>query len=247
MVQVVPVLSDLQTPYEDKRAVSAVATWISDILPDKVACVGDVLDAPQISRWTKGRAGEHAGDLAKDRDHAVEVLRDLRVTDLSRSNHDDRLSKYISENAPGLAGLPELEIEEFMGLNDLGITFHKKPHAVAPGWLLMHGDEGTLSRVAGMTALGLARRTGRSVSCGHTHRAALTNDNLGFGGKITAQRWGLEVGHLMDVKKAGYMKAGITNWQQSVGALVIDGRDVYPFLLPIVNGKLHWEGKVYRG
>jgi hypothetical protein len=246
VTEIVPIISDTQCPYEDKRAFSAVATWIADIRPARVACVGDVLDAPQISRWTKGRAGEHAGDLAKDRDHAKQVLRDLRVTDLSRSNHDDRLEKYISENAPGLAGLPELTTEEFMGLNELGITFHRKPYAVAPGWLLMHGDEGTLSRVAGYTALGLARRTGKSVACGHTHRAGLTNDHTGYSGK-TSQRWGLEVGCLMDFKKAGYMKAGITNWNHSVGALVIDGSDVYPMLIPIKSGRLYWEGRVYRG
>lgn len=247
MVEVIPVLSDLQWPYTDRRAFSAVATWIADIMPSKVACVGDVLDAPQISRWTKGRAGEHAGDLAKDRDGAVQALVDLGVTDLSRSNHDDRLEKYVSDNAPGLAGLPELTIERFMRFDEIGVAFHRKPHEVAPGWLLMHGDEGTLSRIAGMTALGLARRTGKSVACGHTHRAGLTNDHLGFNGKTTASRWGMEVGCLMDPTKAGYMKAGITNWQQSVGALVVDGRDVYPILVPIKAGKLYWEGHTYRG
>lgn len=247
MVEIVPVLSDLQCPYHDKRSVSAVGQWIEDINPTRVACVGDVLDGPQISRWTKGRAGEHTGDLAADRDKAFELLQRLRVTDLSRSNHDDRLSKYVADNAPGLAGLPELEIEEFMGLNELGITFHKKPFQVAPGWLLMHGDEGTLSRVPGMTALGLARRTGMSVASGHTHRGALTNESYGHSGRVTKSIFGLEVGCMMDVKKAEYMKAGITNWMQSVGVLVIDGKDVFPQLLPITNGKLHFNGKVYRG
>jgi hypothetical protein len=245
VIEVVPILSDLQCPYEDKRAFSVVATWIADIRPRRVACVGDVLDAPQISRWTRGRAGEHAGDLAKDRDHAVQALKDLGVTDLSRSNHDDRLAKYVSENAPGLAGLPELTIEKFMRFDELGVTFHRKPYAVAPNWLLMHGDEGVMSKVAGMTALGLARRTGKSVACGHTHRAGLTNDHMGYSGK-TSHRWGLETGCLMDFRKAEYMKAGITNWTHSVGVLIIDGQVVTPMLLPIQNGKLYFDGHVYK-
>lgn len=243
---VIPLISDLQVPYQDKRAFSAVATWIADIQPSTVACVGDVLDAPQISRWTKGRAGEHAGDLAQDRDKAVQALADLRVTDLVRSNHDDRLENYVSTNAPGLAGLPELTIERFMRFDELGVKFHRKPHEVAPGWLMMHGDEGRISQVAGMTALGLARRTGKSVVCGHTHRAGLTNDHMGYSGRTTGSRWALELGCLMDFKMAKYMKAGITNWSHSVGALVIEGRDVFPVLIPIKNGKLFWDGHVYK-
>jgi len=246
-VKIIPIISDLQAPYHDRRAVSAVATWIADLMPEQVACVGDVLDGPQISRWTKGKAGEFTADLAKDRDVAKQLLFDLRVTDLSRSNHDDRLEKYVKDYAPGLSGLPELRLETFLGLDELGIKFHRKPCEIAPGWLLMHGDEGTLSRVAGMTALGLARRTGKSVACGHTHRAALTNDNLGYNGKTKHQRWGLETGNLMDASKAGYMKAGITNWQQAVGCLIVDGRDVTPLLIPIQNGRLYFDGKYYRG
>lgn len=247
MTQIIPIVSDLQSPYTDPRAFSAAATWIADLQPEKVGCVGDVLDAPQISRWTRGRAGEFAGDLASDRDAAVQNLRDLRVTDLSRSNHDDRLEKYVREHAPGLAGLPELSLEKFLGLDDLGISFHRQPYEIAPGWDIMHGDEGNISKIPGYTALNLARRTGRNVVCGHTHRAGLTSDHMGIRGATTVQRWGLETGCLMDFTKAGYLGGGITNWQHSMGVLIVDGTDVIPMLVPIQNGKLYFDGYVYHG
>lgn len=246
-VRVIPVISDLQVPLHDKRATSAVATWIADQRFTQVACVGDVLDSTQISRWTRGTAGEHAGSLAKDRDLAVKVMRDLRITDLSRSNHDDRIENYVRQYGPGLATLPELRIETFLGLDDLHITFHRKPMAIAPGWLMMHGDESGYSRTAGGTALGLARKTGRSVVCGHTHKLGLQHDHASFGGRRVRNTWGFEVGNLMDARRAGYLKAGISNWQQGVGVLVVDGNDVTPIPIPIrPNGSLYFDGKTYK-
>lgn len=246
-MELIPVVSDIQAPYQDKRAVAALAQFIEDQKFTKVLCVGDVLDAPQISRWTKGLKGEHAGDLAKDRDIAVQVLRDLRVTDLSRSNHDDRIENYVAKQAPGLAGLPELSIEKFMGLDDLGITFHRKPAKVAPGWFMLHGDEVGYSRTSGGTALGLARKVGGSVVCGHTHKLGLQHDHSSVSGRRTANRWGFEVGNLMDQRRAGYLGAGYANWQQGFGMLLVDGSNVTPIPLPIYNGRFWFDGHCYRG
>ena len=247
MTEIVPIISDLQVPFHDKRAVSAVATWVADLGASRVACVGDVLDQTQVGQWVKGRAGEFDGQLASSRDQAIEVMRDLRITELSRSNHDDRLEKYVSNHAPGLAGLPELTTEEFMGLNELGIQFHRKPSQVAPGWLMMHGDEVGYSRLAGNTALSLARKVGSSVVCGHTHKVGLVHDHSSVNGRVTRKLWGFEVGNLMVQRRASYLGAGYANWQQGVGALVIEGRDVYAVPVIIQSGRLYWEGHTYRG
>lgn len=246
-MEIVPVISDLQVPFHDKRSVAAVATWIADLAPSRVACVGDLLDQTQVGKWVRGKAGEYDGQLAASRDKGIELMRDLRITDLSRSNHDDRLEKYVREHAPALAGLPELTTEEFMGLNELGIRFHRKPHEIVKNWLLMHGDESGYSRLAGMTALQLARKAGKSVVCGHTHKVGLTHDHPTFNGKVQREIWGWETGNLMDAKHAHYMGGGIMNWQQSVGALVVDGNDVYPIPVLLKNHKLYWEGHTYRG
>lgn len=247
MTTYIPIVSDVQAPYFDRRAVDAMALLIESLNPETVACVGDMLDQPQVSQWTKGRAGEFAGNLAADRDVAKQVMKDLRITDLSRSNHDDRLEKYVSQYAPGLSGLPELTTEEFMGLNELGITFHRKPYKLAPNWHMIHGDEVGSSRIAGCTALGAARKLGSNVVCGHTHKAGLTHDHSAVSGRTTAKRWGLEVGHVMDMKRASYLGAGYANWQQAMGMLVVDGADVIPFVIPIDKGKLYWDGVWYRG
>jgi hypothetical protein len=153
----------------------------------------------------------------------------------------------VAQHAPGLSSLPELKIEEFMGLNQLGITFHRKPYAIAPGWLMVHGDEAGSSRIAGGTALGLARKLGKSVICGHTHKMGLIHDHSSVNGKQTAQRFGFEVGNLMDQSKASYLGAGYANWQPGFGVLIVDGNNVTPLPIPIINNQFYWEGKTYRG
>lgn len=246
-MEIIPVISDLQVPLHDKRAVSAVATLIADRGCTKVACVGDVLDQWQVSQWCRGRAGEHDGQLGSARDEAVTIMRDLRITNLSRSNHDDRIEKYVAQHAGGLSGLPELRIENFLSLDSLGITFHRRPAVIAPGWLLLHGDEGSSVRSPGGTALGLARRTARSVACGHTHKMGLQHEHSSWAGKIVAPLWGFEVGHLMDMSKASYLKMGHANWQPGFGVLVVDGKDVTPIPIPIRNGSFYFDGKVWKG
>lgn len=245
MTQLIPIISDVQAPLHDQRAVDLVATFVADLGVDTV-CVGDLSDQTQVSQWVRGYAGEYDGKLGEGRDVAVQILKDLRIRHLSRSNHDDRLEKYIAKHSPGLSGLPELRTEQFLHLNELGVQFHRDPYTLAPGWLLMHGDEGSLSPSAGQTALKLAKRTARSVACGHTHRMGLTHDHGTFRGKVYAHLFGLEVGHLMDMEKATYLKGGVGNWQQGIGMLVVDNKDVIPFTIPIVRSKIYWDGKVYK-
>ena len=115
---------------------------------------------------------------------------------------------------PAFLSLPEMKFERFMQLDDLGITFHKKPMAIAPNWIAIHGDEQGMNPNAGLTALGAARRHGKSVICGHTHRAGQSAFTEASGGRIGRILRGWEAGHLMDVRQAHYTK-GTMNWQQA--------------------------------
>ena len=245
MTNLIPIISDLQVPLHDKRAVSAVATFLADKNLDSV-CVGDACDSTQISRWTRGTAGEH-GDLDAGRRATTAVLRDLRVRHLSRSNHDDRIETYVRRYAPGLASLPELFIENFLALDTINCELHRDPYSVAPGWVLVHGDEGSMIQSPGGTALNIAQRFGKSVVSGHTHKLGLQHKHHSLGGKVTRELWGFEVGHLMDMNKASYLKAGHANWAQGFGVLAVDGKDVTPIPVLIRGGKFTFDSKTYKG
>lgn len=243
-MKTVVAVSDLQVPYHHKRAVAALARFIDAWRPDDVICVGDELDAPQVSRWNKGLAGEYAGKLAADRDEAVRVLEQLKVRHVMRSNHGDRLGNYLRQYAPALADEPELDYGRYMRFADLGITFHRKLWEFAPGWLLAHGDEGHLSSHPGMTALKLAQRTGKSVCCGHTHRAGLIPYTEAHSGRHTRTIYGMEVGCLMELSQAAYLKSGGANWQLAFGIFFVDGRKVSPHIVYMrPDGSFVWESK----
>jgi hypothetical protein len=51
------------------------------------------------------------------------------------------------------------------------------------------------------------------VCIGHTHRAGIVPHTEAYGGKVTRTVYGMEVGCLMDMGKAGYLKSGGANWQ----------------------------------
>ena len=121
------VVPDLQVPYHDVRAVKNLSKFIAKQKFDQIISIGDEIDLPQISRWTENTPGWYEQTLAADRDMAVDVLYDLQVTDMIRSNHTDRLYNVIMKKIPAFLSLPELRFEKFMRLDDLGIKFHKKP------------------------------------------------------------------------------------------------------------------------
>lgn len=222
---------DLQVPFHHVRAVKALSKFIADYAPDDVICVGDEIDLPQVSRWTDGLSGEYRGGVHKDRDATKRVLEDLQVRHVMRSNHGERLWGYLARKAPALADEPLLQYESYMGFADLGITYHREMFEFAPGWLLAHGDEGGLSSIAGTTAARLAKAVGKSVLCGHTHRAGIQPFTEAYGGKVTRQLYGMEAGCLMAMGKAGYLKSGGANWQLSFGVLHVEGKHVSPQLV----------------
>lgn len=249
--QRIVVLSDMQIPYHDRRAVANVQAFVGEFDPDELLCVGDELDSPQPSRWNKGMAGEYEATLQKHIDTCHEVMAGFRaaVPDIPitvhRSNHGDRVESYVARYAPALASLRALAVDELLGYEQLEITYTRKPVQVAPGWLMMHGDESGLNRTPGGTALGLARKTGKSIVCGHTHRLGIQPETVGVNG-VTKTIYGFEVGHLMDIRKAGYLGYGAGNWQTGFGLLYVSGRNVTPVAVPIhKDGSFTVEGQVY--
>lgn len=242
-------ISDLQTPFEDRRAVEAVARFIQDYKPDMVISVGDEADLPQISRYSlKGSgAGQFEGNLGKDRDRTVEVLRMLQIQHITRSNHLDRWFQAL-DRVPAFRNVPEFQLEEFFRFKELGITYHQTPwDPTGTGtWLLMHGDEGAMSPNSGSTSQGLAARAGRSVISGHTHRLGLVPKTQTFLGDSKPRiSFGFEAGCLADFNSPGMKYARFKNWQQGFGLLTVEGKTVIPTPVPIVNRSFIVEGTRY--
>lgn len=128
------------------------------------------------------------------------------------------------------------------------ITALPNYYRIAPGWITTHGHCGgtTLSPIAGNTALRAARKLGVSVVMGHTHKAGILSHSEGYGGEIKRQLTGVEVGHLMDQRKAHYLKGGTRNWQLGFGLLTIENRHVQPEVIPIIGGRFTVDGETWE-
>jgi hypothetical protein len=232
----------MQIPYHDENAVLGLVRFISDFQPDMLVNVGDDIDSPQTSYWCKGKAGEYQATLQRDIDqtrHVHGLFREAlgaKPYHVSRSNHGDRTGRYIAQYAPALQKLRCLELPRLLGYDELGIQYHREPFPVAPGWVCAHGDEGTLSLIAGRTAGLLAEKWGTSVVCGHTHRAGITSRSYGYGGHVNRTVTGMEVGHLMCMGEAGYLPGGYGDWQEAFGILYVSGESVSPVLVPVHEG-----------
>jgi len=240
----VVVLSDLQIPYHDPVALKKVISFIKWYRPNELWCVGDELDAPEPSRWNKGMAGEYAPTLQDSIDQTYNIMADFRDAlgrskpfIIQRSNHTDRIQTYIRKYAPAFGSLESLKIEELLGYSSLGIQYLHRFKELLPGWVMAHGDEGRSVQVPGSTAMSLAKKLGKSVVCGHTHKLGLQHETTGLYGKNRTV-YGLEVGHLMDMRQASYLTSGIANWQQGIGILVEKNRKVIPYAVPLTDGDI---------
>ena len=244
MSDVIFVVPDLQIPLHDPGFVDAMAQCIADNRPNvqKVITIGDELDFTSIGRWSDGTPLAYTRALGKERDMWVQIARDLTVTDTIRSNHTDRLHTSLMRKIPGLLGVEEFELPNFMRLPELGITFHPKGLRIKD-FVFLHGDESGVSQVAGMTSKNLVIKTGLNVVCGHTHRAGMIPHSTSVHGSMTRTLFGIEVGHAMNVAKATYTKTH--NWQQAWLALYPTSRTLIPMLMPVVNKSFVFEGMRY--
>jgi len=239
------IISDLQVPYEDVHVVQNIARFLKTFKPDQTVTIGDEIDFQTISKWSEGTPQAYEQTLADDRDRCVDLLWELGVTDCIRSNHTDRLYHTIMKKVPSFLSLPELRFEKFMKFDELGIKWHKSDMNIAPGWVAVHGDHTPIKPQGGLSALEGARRRGKNVISGHTHRAGRSSFTEATGGRVGRILHGVEVGHLMDTSKASYTK-GVMNWQQAFAIMYVKGKNVQVDLIYIEkDGTFTVQGKVY--
>jgi metallophosphoesterase superfamily enzyme len=249
------IISDTQVPYDDRRALRTVIRFIGDWQPDRVIHIGDLMDYPTPARWSKGTAQEFAKMVKADNVHAKErffgPLREVYdgPVEVHEGNHDLRPREYLTKYAPALAEYEnQFHIENLLDFDGFGVKLLEEFHTIAPGWVTTHGHRGqiSLSRIAGNTALNAARKFGTSVIMGHTHRMGICSHTEGYGGTATRVLTGMEVGNLLDMRRAEYLKGGTGNWQQGFGIVTIEGKHVKAEVIPIEHGKFTVDGHVWE-
>ncbi|MER6102376.1 hypothetical protein ABT115_08605 [Streptomyces sp. NPDC001832] len=248
------IISDLQMPLENRRAHTNLLNFIGDYAPDEVINIGDITDYTAPARWSAGKRAEYGMSVREEAAYTKRVHLDpfREVYDgeytLLGSNHGERPHKYLVERAPALADGDEYKENNLLQLDDYGVRFEALKYDFAPNWTATHGHAKgiSFSRIAGGTAMNAARLFQRSVVMGHTHRAGIVSESKGMGASKTLT--GVEVGHLMDLRKAEYLGAAkFANWQSAFGLFYVDGSNVQPNIIPVSrNGSFIVEGETYK-
>lgn len=255
MTERVVIISDVQYPYHDTRAVKNLIKFIGDYSPDRVYQIGDFLDLPTPSRWSKGTREEFEQRVVKDsQGFKRDFLEPLRAVydgpvGFLIGNHDERAMLYLAKEAPALAEFREVfHPKNLCDFEWFGVDTTPAFHQVGPDTVLIHGHEikGS-SQIAGTWAYNHAMKANANVVMGHTHRLGIRRHTSGYiGGKPTV-RWGFETGNLMDAGKAQYLGAGgVANWQSGFGILYVGKYDVSPVAIDIRrDGSFVVEGERY--
>lgn len=247
------IVPDLQIPFHDKKFANNLVRYIHDVQPHSVIFIGDNVDCTAPAVWSKGTAEEFAGTLQAEFDQFFDLGTFLRskfsgFVGVHFGNHEKRITSYLKNKAPALSSLRSLKLENLLRLDELDFTGLPDHYDITPGWVTHHGDYASLSDIAGRSASNYSAKIGKSVIMGHTHRAGIVAESYGYNGRWNV-RFGMEVGHGMDPKKAGYTN-GVANWQKAFGILDVydNGKYVQPRVVYARgNGSFVDEGREYAG
>jgi len=247
------VLPDIQYPFHDQLVLSKLVQLVKDEQPDAIVQIGDGIDFPQVSRWSKGTAGEYAPTLQKHIDGFKGLLAEFRDAAPKASmlwlegNHDLRLKDFVRTYAPALGSLRALEVENLFGLDQLGVKYAKGPVRIGTNTYAVHGHEsGGYSGTANAWDLKFLKRYGSDSNYifGHTHQPFLLTRAYGYEGNVKP-RFTMNVGSIMDPVAATYVKDGAVNWTMSFGFLRDNGKEMWPELV-LMNRRQFWfNGRKY--
>lgn len=248
------ILPDIQYPYHDSLMLKKLIQVTKDIQPDAILQIGDGIDFPQVSRWSKGTAGEYAPTLQKHvdgfRDDVLKPLRESCVTSKFtwlRGNHDARLEDFVKQYAAPLSTLRALEMEAIFGLDELSIEYVGGPLRIATNTYAVHGHESggyAASPSAWDTKFTKRYGSDKNFAFGHTHQPFIIHRAFGYEGKVSP-RFTMNVGSIMDPVAASYVKDGAVSWVMSFGLLRDDGKRVWPELVTATDRGFWLNGEKY--
>ncbi|MFD7336643.1 metallophosphoesterase [Streptomyces violascens] len=232
-VKEIVIVSDVQYPLHDARAVRNLWTYIQERQPAEVLIIGDFMDYAAPSRWSKDTRAEFENDVFRESEGGKALLADLREgyagpIKFVEGNHDSRPRDYLRKYAPALTATRAFDVEVLLGFDELDIELLAPFSEIAPGWVAMHGHElKGLNQIPGRTAAAKVKKLDRSVVMGHTHKNAVSPETVGVG-RSRRILFGFEVGHLMDESKAQYLSGGVANWQKGWGQLLVGKYSAVP-------------------
>lgn len=226
-------LGDWHVPYEDREAIKAALKFVEKLQPN-IIVLHEVHDFYKLSRFDKDP--DRRDNLQTELDIATGYFNQVRAENpdariiLTKSNHLDRLRRYLWANAQGLSSLKSLEIENLLNLRANNIEYMES--LLYNNVLFKHGN--LVSKEAGMTARRELQAEGLSGVSGHTHRLAQIYRRDRSGNYM----W-IEGGCLCQLQPE-YIE-GVSNWQHGFSIVSFDNEDSNKYFampVPIIDGEV---------
>ncbi len=164
------VCGDVHVPYHDAAAVKACVRAAGEFKPDVFVMNGDLLDFEALSRFLSNP--RTVSDPQKELDVGAAMLRRFEAAVGSKcrrvfllGNHEERLEKYLTKNAPQLLSLRSLNLSDLLGLAGWTVVQYPQFHKIG-GLIVQHGvsyGSTTIDR-------NIAKFGGFDCVQGHSHR-----------------------------------------------------------------------------
>jgi predicted phosphodiesterase len=278
------VLPDMQVGYyrgadgemvatHDERALAVALAVLKDARPSLVVLVGDNLDLPEMGKYRTTPAYRQTMQAAIDR--AAGIAAEVRAAAGPTArivwlagNHEERLPRYILDNAAAAFGLrqgntpegwPVMSVPHLCRLDDSAVEYLAGYPAsqvwITPTLRVIHGDRVNSGGSTAHKYLNAGDPT--SVIYGHIHRieaayrTRVTHDGprtvlaaspgclARIDGAVPSVKGGVDVD--------GRPLVRFEDWQQGLAVVPFDpvsGRFTYE-QVPILDGCAWWRGKVY--
>ena len=255
--------SDFHGQFVDPLALRVFLDVARDVQPDTIVLNGDVVDFPQVSRFTH-MPGAGSLSLQDEIDFTREkIVRRVREAAPKAAilwvigNHEHRLVRYLADTAPELASLRSLSWTSLLGVDDYEVemcfggnfmaptqrqradNYRRRTHAVLHDcFVVTHGQS-----LAANAPEAEARRWGMSGTSGHTHRPGIcwkpTAACPTLSWTSTPMMAGFAVGK-------DYVD-GPSAWTMGFGLFTIDAAQglVTPVVIPVYEDSAAFAGRLW--
>jgi len=136
------IISDIHAPYHSKPAIEAALEHSDKIAAtDGLLINGDLIDFYQASKWSRNPNARRINDeLTMVREFMKELSRYYPRIVYKFGNHERRFTSYLYANAPEIADMPCLKLEQLFINNKEKIEFEGKIEFIGAQQIIYAGD-----------------------------------------------------------------------------------------------------------
>lgn len=245
----------------DARALDLAVQVCQRWQPDNILCLGDLMDAAGFGKYDTSASLRQTTQPALAIAHYwLSCLRAVCPTaemHIMEGNHDVRYRKAVERQLAEAEGvtasgdtLPALDIRRLLGLDALGIAWEGSPYDRSFYlWDRIRVQHGSVVRAkGGQTVASIASGATIDTVCGHIHRREQAA-RVVYGPKGPRVVQVMSPGCLTKTDGSTPGRSMEPDWHQAIGFGVWDPASDMVSLhsVPIMNGRMLWDGEVLLG